>query len=61
MVHGGIPSNFPVPRVTTGYVLDLSDSKYMQDGKQIPLDQLIQDESQEYWNITWDKNSKTAI
>ncbi|THU82532.1 hypothetical protein K435DRAFT_872218 [Dendrothele bispora CBS 962.96] len=51
-IHGGIPSNFPIPRVPTAYILDLDDPKYLRGGEVVDLDQLIQDESQESWNVT---------
>ncbi|THU95758.1 hypothetical protein K435DRAFT_797857 [Dendrothele bispora CBS 962.96] len=43
-IHGGIPSNFPIPRVPTAYILDLDDPKYLRGGEVVDLDQLIQDE-----------------
>ncbi|KAL0562769.1 hypothetical protein V5O48_019310 [Marasmius crinis-equi] len=47
-VHGGIPSNWPVPHVPTAYILDLDDAKYVRngsDGNPVPLDDLILEEA----------------
>ncbi|KAJ3839444.1 hypothetical protein F5878DRAFT_724507 [Lentinula raphanica] len=48
-VQGGIPSNWPISKVPTAYLIDLSDPKYQRDGKEVELDQLLADESQEHW------------
>ncbi|KAJ3832664.1 hypothetical protein F5878DRAFT_702866, partial [Lentinula raphanica] len=48
-VQGGIPSNWPISKVPTAYLIDLSDPVYKRDGEEVELDQLLADESQEHW------------
>ncbi|KIK66864.1 hypothetical protein GYMLUDRAFT_239086 [Collybiopsis luxurians FD-317 M1] len=41
-VLGGIPSNWLISKVLTAYLIDLSNSKYLQDGKEVELDELLE-------------------
>ncbi|KAJ3725287.1 hypothetical protein C8R42DRAFT_640174 [Lentinula raphanica] len=57
-ILGGFPSYYPVPRVSTAYLLDASDEEY--DGKQIH--KLIADKEQESWlGSSGLKDSKPGI
>ncbi|KAF7373812.1 hypothetical protein MSAN_00592900 [Mycena sanguinolenta] len=50
-----IPSNFPVPRVPTAFILDLRDPKFNfvnKDNEPIRADTLILDKNQESWKTT---------
>ncbi|KAJ3716985.1 hypothetical protein C8R42DRAFT_724623 [Lentinula raphanica] len=44
-IVGGFPSYYPVPRVSTAYLLDASDEKYQGQS----IDKLIADKEQESW------------
>lgn len=43
-VYGGIPSNWPIHREPTAYLIDLSDPQYLRDGKVVDPDILLSEE-----------------
>ncbi|KAJ7875168.1 hypothetical protein B0H14DRAFT_2568937 [Mycena olivaceomarginata] len=53
-VHG-VPSQFPVPRIATAYILDfraVRDSYQDKDGTVMPLDAILRDQDCQSWDRT---------
>lgn len=43
-VYGGIPSNWPIHREPTAYLIDLSDPRYLRDGRVVDPEILLSEE-----------------
>ncbi|KAE9385132.1 hypothetical protein BT96DRAFT_950053 [Gymnopus androsaceus JB14] len=57
-IYGGIPSNWPIHREPTAYLVDLSDPQYLRDGKVIDPEILLSEERREIFS--WSPASYTV-